>query len=362
MPAEMIDRLPFTIYGGNVFIFHKLYTSKNERAIVIKKINYKTGKIKNIYLKMNEFDNTVYWPNDIFCNKKHFYILFGRSLAVFKKFKKSIIFDTLFHFSESFQHLYVNNDTSIFIFKYYNYHPKSTRSKVAALIFNGGKISDTLVNINYIEGVELTHFRPIQLIDMYKDNIVLSKSSEYQVKIKMKGYNTYKTFKIERKPKYWKEIPKNIFKKYKNHHIPARKTISDFMKYVKGDYSYIRLVKFLNDSLLIVGYLPNNKKLKEKKISFIDFWKFNNDQWSCVAEDCYDGIVNNKITKRNFPKNLVYDPIKIYKNKIFSIKLIPPYRFWFSDKSKKRNISEEIEKYYEGHDLSFQLVIYDYDI
>lgn len=202
-------------------------------------------------------------------------------------------------------------DDKIYLFRYYNYHPKTVKNKAKIFLLDQNLDSINALNLN-ISGIEHSHFKPCKYIDMSKitGRIIYTQVDKPIIYLLNKELNYVDSVKI--KPKHW-NFNKNL-KQIRDScgKLNARERIKYLSKQRNDGLSTIKSINFLNDSTIILAYLPGKNRKYDKKDVLLKFLKIKNNRLVDINLEMEDEIYNNYFpvdfnnTKPIFSNNLAY--------------------------------------------------------
>lgn len=165
--------------------------------------------------------------------------------------------------------------------------------------------------------IEFSHSYPHDWMHATENSILVTQTRDYEIAIY--DYSLNKTATIRRDVPGWKPITDRELNKM------------DDLKYDKAIYStyavdsilsqrsfvsYIVNAKFINESRIIVCYLPYSKERSQEDYRpyLYDIWVKENGEWKLQQADLEDkpGLDDEKATKQNFPFNAYRNMIQYH--------------------------------------------------
>ncbi len=296
------ENIKAKIYDNNLWIFYPNW--KDNDSIHFLKIDLTTLKKTDINLYFPGIDFKTPNPNitrfDV--NDDALVILFSNSFAYFVKNKKQFIFSFIEPLGSSYSEIFLLSKQKVLIANLYNTHPYSNPDKVILNVYDCGKkvlLSSLKPHFN---SIEFSHFIPNSWIDVTKNYIVLSQTTDY--KATFFDFNLKKINSYSFTEKNWLSADTNYIKGLSSikPRIQPKELIGKITQ-MKDTVSRIEGIFCLNSDNILVRKVPPYNKNKNR-VRFYDLLKLNkSNSWEVCNSNLVDEIPKNDdiCTKSDFP-------------------------------------------------------------
>lgn len=348
------EKVTTTVYDNKIWMYRPQWNGND--SIMFIRYDLKTLKgdtiiayVPNLYLRIKNPQARC-----LSVNENYLVITFTDAMLVFNNVKGQLTFNKIFPIAESYNYLKIN-DKMLVCGKVYNHHPLTDPYKTALVIYDLKKDTFPHYLNPYFNDIEFSHFGGNHWIDSYNDKILFSQTTEYSINI----YNTRldSIENINRKNiKHWKAFNHKITKRLSENIAPEDvKELIDSLTPYHLTISRIEGAYFIDDTTIIVRYIPVNSKKNNKRM--YDVWR-KNKQWILLHSDLSDEDTFNSneiISKENFSLEGYAYQTFVLNNTLISIRAETDI---YPIGKNQKNYNKEKEKYYIKNNPKVMITIF----